>query len=472
MVEKRASDLFFAPYAPAKIKIDGKIMPVNKLEMTPKMVKQAALELMDENQLDIFTRELEVDFAISEAGLGRFRVNVFHQRGNVAMVLRYITADMPVLDDLGMPEQLKDLVMLRRGLILMVGASGNGKSTTLAAMINHRNERTSSHIITVEDPIEFLHPNKQSIVNQREVGLDTKSYATALKSAMRAAPDVIQIGEIRDRESMQSAIDMAGTGHLVLATLHSNNAPETLDRIINMFPQEQHSQIFMDLAHYLRAIISQRLVRARAGRRVAAVELMLNTPHIKDLILKGDISEVKEAILLALLQRERSGTGAYVEVSLEEAALAGLINQASNYLMAGHVAAPIGTLHPNIAPYGETFLCADGGRIILAVGSDLQFRSLCTELQAADLMNEDRFRSNTARVQHRHELASLLMQMIASRDRDELLSGLEKAGVPAGAVRSIDEVMASPAARTMTIEEEIDGVLTKRIKGNAFSIGS
>jgi len=296
MVEKRASDLFFAPYAPAKIKIDGKIMPVNKLEMTPKMVKQAALELMDENQLDIFTRELEVDFAISEAGLGRFRVNVFHQRGNVAMVLRYITADMPVLDDLGMPEQLKDLVMLRRGLILMVGASGNGKSTTLAAMINHRNEKTSSHIITVEDPIEFLHPNKQSIVNQREVGLDTKSYATALKSAMRAAPDVIQIGEIRDRESMQSAIDMAGTGHLVLATLHSNNAPETLDRIINMFPQEQHSQIFMDLAHYLRAIISQRLVRSRTGRRVAAVELMLNTPHIKDLILKGDISEVKEAI--------------------------------------------------------------------------------------------------------------------------------------------------------------------------------
>jgi twitching motility protein PilU len=296
MVEKRASDLFFAPYAPAKIKIDGKIMPVNKLEMTPKMVKQAALELMDENQLDVFTRDLEVDFAISEAGLGRFRVNVFQQRGNVAMVLRYITADMPVLDDLGMPEQLKDLVMLRRGLVLMVGASGNGKSTTLAAMINHRNEKTSSHIITVEDPIEFLHPNKQSIVNQREVGLDTKSYASALRSAMRAAPDVIQIGEIRDRESMQSAIDMAGTGHLVLATLHSNNAPETLDRIINMFPQEQHAQIFMDLAHYLRAIISQRLVRSRTGRRVAAVELMLNTPHIKDLILKGDISEVKEAI--------------------------------------------------------------------------------------------------------------------------------------------------------------------------------
>ncbi len=296
MVEKKASDLFFAPFAPAKIKIDGKIMPVNKLEMTPKMVKQAAIELMTDDLLEAFTRELEVDFAISEPGLGRFRVNVFHQRGNVAMVLRYITAEMPTLDELGMPEQLKELVMLKRGLVLMVGAAGNGKSTTLAAMINYRNDKTSSHIITIEDPIEFLHPNKQSIVNQREVGLDTKSYGRALKSAMRAAPDVIQIGEIRDRESMQAAIDMAGTGHLVLATLHSNNAPETLDRIINLFPQQQHAQIFMDLAHYLRAIISQRLVRARNGKRVAAVELLLNTPHIKDLILKGDISEVKEAL--------------------------------------------------------------------------------------------------------------------------------------------------------------------------------
>ncbi len=296
MVQKKASDLFFAPFSPAKIKIDGKIMPVNNLEMTPDMVRDAAYELMSEDLIHTFTEDLEIDFAISEPGLGRFRVNVFHQCGNVSMVLRYITSELPTLDEIGMPEQIKELVMLRRGLVLMVGATGSGKTTTLAAMINYRNEKTSSHIITIEDPIEFLHPNKQSIVNQREVGLDTKSYARALKSAVRGAPDVLQIGEVRDRESMQSAIDMAGTGHLVLGTLHANNAPEALDRIINMFPQEQHAQVFMDLGHYLRAILSQRLVRARTGKRVAAVELMLNTPHIRDLILKGDISAVKEAI--------------------------------------------------------------------------------------------------------------------------------------------------------------------------------
>ena len=325
MVDKKASDLFFTTYSPVMIKIDGKIMPVNQVELTPKMVRQAALELMNETQLEQFTKDLEIDFALSEPGLGRFRVNVFHQRGNVAMVLRFITPELPNLEALGMPPILKDLIMLRRGLILMVGASGSGKSTTLAAMIDHRNRNSASHIITIEDPIEFLHSNHKSIVNQREVGLDTHSFHRALRSAMREAPDVILIGEIRDRETMQAAIDLAGTGHLAIATLHANNAPETLDRVINMYPNDQHKQVLMDLAQYLRVIISQRLVRSKEGKRVAAVEIMLNTPHISEMILKGDISGVKEAFKgtqepgmqsfdMALFELYRRGA-----VSMEEA---------------------------------------------------------------------------------------------------------------------------------------------------------
>ena len=296
MVEKKASDLFFTSYAPVKIKIEGQIYPVNKQILSPVMVKQAAYGLMNAEQIEYFEQELEIDFAISEPGLGRFRVNVFHQRGYPAIVLRYITADMPRLDALGMPEILSELVMLKRGLILMVGAAGAGKSTTLAAMINHRNESSSDHILTIEDPIEFLHTNKKSIINQREVGLDTKSYHRALRSAMRAAPDVILIGEIRDRETTEAAIGLAGTGHLCIATLHANNAAETLDRLINMFPRDQHDQIFLDLSQYLKAILSQRLVRSKDNKRVAAVEVLLNTPHIQELIKKGDVVSIKEAL--------------------------------------------------------------------------------------------------------------------------------------------------------------------------------
>jgi twitching motility protein PilU len=296
MVEKKASDLFFTPNAPIKIKIEGQILPVNKQVLSPDTVRQTAFALMSPEQRDHFLQDWELDFAISEPGLGRFRVNVFMQRGSPAMVLRYITADMPRLDTLGLPEVVSELVLLKRGLLLMVGATGSGKSTTLAAMINYRNENASDHIVTIEDPIEFLHTNKRSLVNQREVGLDTKSYSRALRGVVRAAPDVILIGEIRDRESMEAAISLAGTGHLVLSTMHANNCAESLDRIINMFPREQHNQIFLDLSQYLRAIMAQRLVMGKENRRVAAVEVMINTPHIATLIKKGDVMSIKEAI--------------------------------------------------------------------------------------------------------------------------------------------------------------------------------
>jgi twitching motility protein PilU len=296
MVEKKASDLFFTSNAPVKIKIEGQILPVNKQVLTPETVRQTAFAIMTPEQREHFLVEWELDFAVSEPGLGRFRVNVFMQRGYPAMVMRYITADMPRLDALGLPEVMTDLAMYRRGMILMVGATGSGKSTTLAAMLNHRNEAVSDHIVTIEDPIEFLHTNKRSIVNQREVGLDTKSFARALRGVVRAAPDVILVGEIRDREGMEAAINLAGTGHLVLATLHANNTAESLDRIINMFPREQHNQIFLDLSQYLRAIMAQRLVMGKENRRVAAVEVMINTPHISTLVKKGDVMSIKEAI--------------------------------------------------------------------------------------------------------------------------------------------------------------------------------
>jgi len=296
MAEKNASDLFFTPKAPIKIKIEGKIMSLGKELLTVDQVRDAAVGIMTGPQTDQLDRDLEIDFAISEPGLGRFRANVFYQRGNIAMVLRYVTLNVPQLSELNLPPILESLSMARRGLVLMVGATGSGKSTTLAAMIDHRNENTSNHIITIEEPIEFLHPNKKSIINQRELGLDTLSYNKALKSAMREAPDVVLIGEIRDRETMQAAITLAGTGHLCIATLHANNAAETLDRIINLFPQSQHRQIYMDLSHYLRAIIAQRLVVGRNGKRLPAVEVLLNTPHVADLTAKGDVSGIKEAL--------------------------------------------------------------------------------------------------------------------------------------------------------------------------------
>ena len=300
MVEKKASDLFFTSNAPIKIKIEGQILPVNKQVLTPETVRQTAFALMSPEQREHFVQRVRARFRDLRAGprpLPRERIHAARLPGDGARGTSPPTCRASEV--LGLPRSCTDLVMLKRGLVLMVGSTGSGKSTSLAAMINYRNENASDHIVTIEDPIEFLHTNKRSIVNQREVGIDTKSYARALRGVVRAAPDVILIGEIRDRESMEAAINLAGTGHLVLATLHANNCAESLDRIINMFPREQHNQIFLDMSQYLRAILAQRLVMGRDGKRCAAVEVMLNTPHIQELVKKGDVMGIKEAIALS-----------------------------------------------------------------------------------------------------------------------------------------------------------------------------
>ena len=296
MLEKQASDIFLTANSPVKIKIEGQAAPVGKTVLSGELTKNAAYAIMNERQQARFEEHMECDFAISLKDEGRFRVNVFRQRGQVGLVLRLIPDQIPTTEALGMPSVLSELILLKRGLILMVGATGSGKSTTLAAMLNHRNASLSGHILTIEDPIEFNHPNLKSIVNQREIGVDTLSYANALKSALREAPDVILIGEIRDQETMQAAIELSNTGHLAISTLHANNANQAMERIINLFPQERHKQLFMDLSLNLRAVISPRLVLAVDGHRCAAFEVLLSTPHIAELILKGDLDELKVAM--------------------------------------------------------------------------------------------------------------------------------------------------------------------------------
>jgi twitching motility protein PilU len=296
MVEKDASDIFLTTDSPVKIKMEGKATSVGKTILTGELTKAAAYGIMNDHQIAEFEDRMECDFAIALADQARFRVNVFRQRGDVGMVLRRIPNEIPTIAQLGVPEILSELIMNKRGLILMVGATGSGKSTTLAAMINHRNENMSGHILTIEDPVEFSHPNLKAIINQREVGVDTKSYANALKASLREAPDVILIGEIRDRTTMEAALELANTGHLAISTLHANNANQAMERVINMFPQDMHKQLFMDLSLNLRAVISQRLVLAVDGKRCAAIEILINTPHIQELILKGDIDELKVAM--------------------------------------------------------------------------------------------------------------------------------------------------------------------------------
>jgi len=295
VVEYGGSDLFISADFPPSIKHQGLMKPIGQQALTADKTKLFAYSLMNEKQRQEFEKELECNFAISVPDVSRFRINVFQQQLQVGMVIRTITAEIPNFAQLKLPESLKDVMMAKRGLILVVGATGSGKSTSLAAMIDHRNENSAGHIITVEDPVEFVHKHKKSMITHREVGVDSHSWHNALKNTLRQAPDVILIGEIRDTETMEHAIAFAETGHLCLGTLHANNANQALDRIINFFPEERKNQLLMDLSSNMKAIISQRLVRTQDGSgRRAAIEILLNTPLIGDNILKGQLHELKE----------------------------------------------------------------------------------------------------------------------------------------------------------------------------------
>lgn len=297
MIGKKASDMFITAGFPPAMKIDGKMTPVNSQVLTPQQAREICRSIMNDKQVKEFDATNECNFAIGIPNIARFRVNAFIQRGSVGLVFRTITSKIPSLDDLGLPEVLKEISMTKRGLVILVGGTGSGKSTTLAAMTGHRNEHSYGHIITIEDPIEFVHEHKNCVVSQREIGVDTDSWHIALKNTLRQAPDVILIGEIRDRETMDYAVAFAETGHLCMSTLHANSTNQALDRIINFFPEERRHQLLMDLSLNVKAFISQRLVPKIDGiGRVAAIEIMLNSPLISDLIFKGDVHEIKSII--------------------------------------------------------------------------------------------------------------------------------------------------------------------------------
>ena len=296
MADKKASDIFITAGAPIHIKIQGETMPINQQVMEPPMIRRMIEEALTPEKIAQFEHDRELNLSFGRRDLGNFRVNLFWQRNSIAIVARYIQSSIPSVKELGLPEVLTEVVMEKRGLVLVVGATGSGKSTTLASMLDHRNRNRSGHILTVEDPIEYLIAHRRSVVNQREVGIDTLSWGEALRNAMRQAPDCILIGEIRDRETMQAAISYSQSGHLCLATLHANNAYHALNRIINFFPLENRQLLYLDLAVALRSIISQRLIRKPDNVRVPAVEILMNTRHIADLIERGDINEVKQAM--------------------------------------------------------------------------------------------------------------------------------------------------------------------------------
>lgn len=294
MIEKKGSDLFITVGFPPAIKVHGKITPVSKTQLTADNTKALAYAVMNDKQLKEYEATKECNFAVNPVGVGRFRANAFIQQGYSGLVMRTIETEIPNLDKLKLPEVLKEIVMTKRGLVIMVGGTGSGKSTSLAAMIDYRNENTFGHIITIEDPIEYVHPHKSCIIMQREVGIDTDDWEIALKNTLRQAPDVILLGEIRDRMTMEFGIAFAETGHLAMATLHANSANQALDRIINFFPEERRQQLLMDLSLNLKAVIAQRLLKTRDGKgRAAAIEIMLNSPLISDLILKGEVHEIK-----------------------------------------------------------------------------------------------------------------------------------------------------------------------------------
>jgi twitching motility protein PilU len=296
MVETEASDLYLTVAKPTMYRINGVITPVGVGHFQPDDLQQLANSIMNERQLKEFAETMEMNMALALPGVSRFRVNIFRQRGSVGMVIRRVRADVMVIDELGLPDTLKDIAMSKRGLTLVVGATGSGKSTTLAAMVDHRNTLEAGHIITIEDPIEFVHRHKKSIVTQREVGFDTHSFQAALRNTLRQAPDVILIGEIRDTETMEAAITFAETGHLCLGTLHSNNANQAIERIMNFFPPERHAQIYLQLSLNLRSIVSQRLIPSTDGKLVVALEILMDTPRIRDLIKKGHVDVIKEAM--------------------------------------------------------------------------------------------------------------------------------------------------------------------------------
>lgn len=297
MISKKASDLFITAGFPPAFKIDGKMTPVSNQALTPLHTQELARGIMNDKQAAEFESTHECNFAISPPGIGRFRVNVFMQQQRVGMVLRTITTQIPDLDAMGLPPVLKDIVMTKRGLVILVGGTGSGKSTTLAAMLGHRNHNSFGHIITIEDPVEYVHDHDKCIITHREVGVDTENWHNALKNTLRQAPDVILIGEIRDRETMEYAVAFAETGHLCVATLHANSANQALDRIINFFPEERREQLLMDLSLNVKSLISQRLIPTKEGKgRVAAIEILLNSPLIADLIFKGEVHAIKEVM--------------------------------------------------------------------------------------------------------------------------------------------------------------------------------